>query len=122
MPQTGNGDLAQVEYQGALTLPGEDGPRNASILLDRDQAEVSIRFDPPIPGASEWKGRSVTAVQRPKYLEVVFNTTDLPRETLVLTWKFNASRHDNTLAGVIVVRPNDLRISGEKGFTMVRPA
>ena len=122
MPQTPRGDVARVEYRGALTLPGEDSPRNVAFLLDKKQAEVSIRFDSPVAGASEWEGRSVTVVQRPKYLEVVFSTTDLPKETLVLTWKFNASNQDNTLAGVIVVRPNTLRVSGEKGFTMVRPA
>ena len=54
----------------------------------------------------------------PKYNEIVFRTTDLPVKTVDLVWKFNASKIDNSLAGVIVPQPNKLRVSGEKGFVL----
>ena len=59
-------------------------------------------------------------MDRPKYQEIQFATTDLPVETVKLTWKMNQSKLDNTLAGVVVARPNTVRVRGEKGFILTR--
>jgi hypothetical protein len=32
----------------------------------------------------------------------------------------NADKNDDTAAGVLTVRPNDKRITGEKGFTLTK--
>ena len=110
------------EYQGWLTLPGDPNEHYVSLFLDEGGAGVTIRFDGEVAGATKWDGSSVRVVRRPKYLEVQFRTHDLPQETVELAWKFNAGYQDDTLAGVIVARPNELRVSGEKGFTLVRPS
>ena len=112
----------QVEYHGSLTIPGETEPHPVSLYLDKQRQAVKIHFDQEVAGASDWEGSSVRVVQRLKYTEVLFTTTGLPKETVELAWKFNASLEDDTLAGVVVARPNDLRISGEKGFTLAKPA
>jgi hypothetical protein len=44
----------------------------------------------------------------------------LPVETVEIVWKINAAKFDDTAAGVVAVRPNDMRISGEKGFILNR--
>ena len=102
-------------------MPGEGEPHSVSLFLDRDRGAVTLRFDEAVAGAKEWEGYSVRVARRLKYYEVSFRTLGLPKETVELVWKFNASMDDGTLAGVILVRPNDLRVSGEKGFTLAKP-
>ena len=106
------------KYEGSLTLPGEQEPRNVSVDLDVDGSAVKINFDEPVEGSTGWDGSSVAVAKRIKYNEVIFMTTGLPKETVRLTWKFNASLMDESLAGVVIARPNDLRITGEKGFVL----
>lgn len=108
------------EYRGTLTIPGEDGPRKVSLIVDKDASSVSLRFDAPVGGAEEWSASSVKITQRMKYQEVWFRTHGLPKDGVELVWKCNASLSDDTLAGVVVARPNEQRISGEKGFTLAR--
>ena len=93
-----------------------EGP--AADPLDREA--VSVRFSEPVAGSAQWDGGSLRVVDRPKYTEIVFVTLGLPQETVEMIWKLNASIVDGTVAGVVVVRPNDLRVSGEKGFTLLR--
>jgi hypothetical protein len=50
----------------------------------------------------------------------VFVTTGFPKDTIEIIWKLNANVDDETVAAVAVIRPNELRVSGEKGFTLVR--
>ena len=109
------------KYQGWVTLPGDPEQHHVTLFLDEGGGGVRIQFDGEVAGATEWDGSSVRVVRRPKYLEVQFRTHDLPKETVELAWKFNAGYKDDTLAGVIVARPNELKVSGEKGFTLVRP-
>ena len=110
--------MCSQKYVGSLTLPGEQDPRNVSVDLDVDGGAVKISFDKPIEGSTIWDGSSVAVAKRMKYDEVIFMTTGLPKETVALTWKFNASLLDESLAGVIIARPNDLRITGERGFVL----
>ena len=112
---------ATEEYKGWLTLPGDTEQRQVSLFLDESGAGVSIQFDDEVAGATQWDASSVRMVRRHKYLEVQFRTHDLPQETIELAWKFNTGYQDDTLAGVVVARPNELRVSGEKGFTLIRP-
>ena len=105
-------------YSGVLTLPGEQEDRSVSLFVNSDSKTVSIQFESPIEGATEWQAQDVAFAQRLKYQEFVFFTRDLPKQTVDLTWKFNASLIDDTLAGVIIARPNDLRVTGEKGFVL----
>ena len=37
-----------------------------------------------------------------------------------MTWKLNAAYVDGSLVGVIVPKKNTQKVSGEKGFTLVR--
>ena len=117
-----NEESPPEQYRGTLTLPSEQEPRQFSVVLDKETQAVTIKFDTPVGGTREWKGSSVRMARRLKYHEVIFITTGLPKETVELTWKINADLYDGTGAGVIVVRPNALRISGEKGFTLVKQA
>ena len=113
-------DGQQAEFRGSLMIPSEAEPRNVSLHLDKERKTVAIRFDGEIGGASEWHGSSVRVADRLKYTEVVFTTVGLPKETVQMTWKFNAGYADRTLAGVIIPKKNDQRVTGEKGFTLIR--
>ena len=113
-------NTGQDELRGWLTIPTETEPRQATVLVDRKSNAVSIRFDEPVGDSAQWDGTSLTVVERPKYTEIVFITTGFPKDTVELIWKLNVSVDDETVAGVVVVRPNELRISGEKGFTLHR--
>ena len=113
--------LGALEYKGALTLPGELEPRAVSLLLDNERQVVTVRFDAPVAGANDWEGTSVSVAGRPKYHEVAFRTIGLPKGAVELVWKVNASLADNTLAGVVAARPNEERVTGEKGFSLTRP-
>ena len=117
-PDTGS---ATEEYKGWLTLPGDTEQRHVSLFLDEGSAGVTIQFDDEVAGATQWDGSSVQVLRRHKYLEVQFRTHNIPQETIELAWKFNTGYQDDTLAGVVVARPNELRVSGEKGFSLVRP-
>ena len=109
-------------YSGSLTLPGELEPREADLLLDAAGPAARVRFRDPVAGAAEWPGSSVRVAGRLKYREVQFTTDGLPVEAVELVWKFNASLHDDTLAGVVIARPNAVKVTGEKGFVLVRAA
>ena len=110
------------EYRGEITLPGENQATQASLFIDMEGKGLKLRFSDAVAGAHEWEPISIQAHRRLKYNEVVFRTAGLPRETVELVWKVNADKHDGTLAGVVIARPNELRVSGEKGFTLARPA
>ncbi len=108
----------QSEYSGAMTVPGEQETRPVSIVYDRDGSRAAVRFEEPVAGAAEWQASQLSVVQRLKYEEVIFITTGLPREGVDLVWKINADYEDGTAAAVVVARPNEHRVSGEKGFVL----
>ena len=113
-------DTQWETYRGMLTLPGDKEPREVGLLLDAPGLSVRVQFREPVGGAVEWPGSSVRVADRLKYREVQFTTEGLPVETVELVWKFNASLQDDTLAGVVTARPNDVKVSGEKGFVLVK--
>ena len=108
------------EYKGVMVLPGEQDERGVTLSLNTDAPSVGIRFDEPIEGETEWQAQNLTVANRLKYNEVVFSTTGLPKEAIGVTWKFNSSLIDDSLAGVVIAQPNDQRITGEKGFVLTK--
>lgn len=107
-----------VEYIGSLVLPGEQESRKVSISLNIPNETVQVRFAEPVDGESDWSGSDVKLARRLKYNEAVFSTTGLPMDPVKMTWKFNASIVDGSLAGVIIPRPNTMRVTGERGFIL----
>ena len=107
-------------YRGELAIPSEDERHGVSVELNSGDGAVTLKFDEPVAGSSEWAGQNVIFMDRPKYQEIQFATFDLPKETVELTWKMNKSKLDNTIAGVVVARPNSVRVRGEKGYILTR--
>ena len=107
-------------YRGELAIPSEDVRHGVSVELDVGDGAVTLKFDEPVAGSSEWVGQNVLFMDRPKYQEIQFVTLDLPKETVELIWKMNKSKLDNTIAGVVVARPNAVRVRGEKGYILTR--
>ena len=108
------------EYKGVMVLPGEQDERGVTLSLDTESPSVDIEFDEPIEGKTAWQAENLTLANRLKYDEAVFTTTGLPKEAIGVTWKFNSSLLDDSLAGVVIAMPNDQRITGEKGFVLTR--
>ena len=111
---------APEQFRGSLAIPSETDRRDVTVVIDRSDGSVTLNFDEPVAGSAEWRGENVLLLDRPRYQEIQFATTDLPVETVVLTWKMNQSKLDNTIAGVVVARPNTVRVRGEKGFILTR--
>ncbi len=107
-------------FRGALAIPSETERREVIVSLDKAEGSVTIEFEEPVAGSAEWRGQNVIVMDRPKYQEIQFITVDLPKETVRLTWKMNESKLDDTIAGVVVARPNAVRVRGEKGFILKR--
>ena len=108
------------EYKGVMVLPGEQDERGVTLSLDTATPSVGISFDEPVEGETEWQAQNLTVANRLKYDEVVFTTIGLPQEAIGVTWKFNSSLIDDSLAGVVIAQPNDRRITGEKGFVLTK--
>jgi len=112
-----------IELTGKVNLPGDKGqnPHSASLYIDKAGSDVRVRFDEPLGGSEEWDVSSLVITRRLKYNEIVFQTVGLPVESLELIWKMNIALNDRMAAGVVLARPNDLKIKGEHGFTLVAP-
>ena len=97
-----------------------DPRAHTAVELDSGDGTVTLKFDEPVAGSSEWVGQNAIFMDRPKYQEIQFTTFHLPKETVELIWKMNKSKLDNTIAGVVVARPNSVRVRGEKGYILTR--
>ncbi len=113
-------DTKNESFRGQLVLPGEQEPRNVRINVEPDNASLTLNFDAPVEGDTDWAGSNVRIARRLKYSEVVFTTVGLPKETVELTWKINASLIDDSVAGVIIPKPNNQKVTGERGFVLRR--
>lgn len=107
-----------LEYRGSVVLPGEQDAREVSLSLNTAEGTVQVRFAQPIEGERDWSGFNPKFARRLKYHEAVFSTVGLPMDPVQLTWKVNASVMDDSLAGVIIPRPNDKKVTGERGFIL----
>ena len=103
-----------------MTIPGDKEPQPVRVLLDGEDQEASVHFDGMADGLREWRGAEVRIVERLKFFEATFVTSGLPAEGVKLAWRVNVGKQDDTAAGVLTVRPNDKKITGEKGFTLTR--
>ena len=112
--------MPELKYSGTLVLPGADDEHSVSLTMNIDDDTASISFGEPVGSSADWVGTSVQLTNRLKYTEAYFVTEDLPVETVQLVWKVNASHEDGTLAGVIIPKPNAHRVSGEKGFILIK--
>ena len=107
-------------YTGSVRVPGAEGAVDISLGVDLDEPAVSVDFSEALGGYSRWEGGSITVRRLTKYDEVHFLTDGLLATGVVMQWKTNLSKVDGSVAGVIIVRPNVRRISGESGFTLSR--
>lgn len=116
----GNQSLDKVKYHGHLRIPGT--PEEAEIIftVGFDSKSVKLDFPHPVATNSKWQIGSVTVRRLLKYDEVHFVTTGLPIEGVDLQWKTNCAKSDNTLAGVIIAKPNKHKVVGEIGFSLVQ--
>ncbi len=118
--QLANMDI--TEFKGTVTVPGDTDTHAVSIFVDIENETARVEFELPLGGAKDWTGTNVVLQHRLKYKDLVFKTMDLPVEGLELVWKMNFALDDRIAAAVVLVRPNDLKIKGEFGFTLVGPA
>ena len=109
-----------LQFRGVLSIPSETDRHDVTLLLADESESATLHFDEPVAGSDEWRGQNVQVMDRPKYQEIQFTTFDLPKDTVRLTWKLNRSKLDNTIAGVVVARPNTVRVRGEKGFILTQ--
>ena len=116
MPTSSNTE----RFRGTLSIPSQTDRLGVVAILNTADETVTLKFDEPVAGSDEWRGQNVIVMDRPKYQEIQFATFDLPKESVWLTWKMNQSKLDNTIAGVVVARPNAVRVRGEKGFILTR--
>ena len=107
-------------YAGSVRVPGTEGAVGVSLGVDLDAPAVSVDFAEPVAGSRRWNGASITVRRLQKYDEVHFLTHGLPAEGVALQWKANVSNVDGTVAGVVIARPNDSRVTGEMGFNLSR--
>ena len=107
-------------YHGSITLPGDQEPLLIAISLDGARQAVKVGFEQEVAGSTEWHAIDVRIVERLKFFEATFVTSGIPAEGVDLAWRVNADKNDDTAAGVLTVRPNDKRITGEKGFTLTK--
>jgi hypothetical protein len=116
---SGNADKIGT-YTGSVKVPGTEGPVDISLGVDLDAPAVSVDFSEALGGSSRWNGGNISVRRLVKYDEVHFVTDGLPVDGVVMQWKTNLSKVDGSVAGVIIVRPNESRVSGESGFTLSR--
>jgi hypothetical protein len=122
MDQARLANMDITEFKGTVTVPGDTGVHAVSIFVDIKNDAARVVFESPLGGAKDWAGTDVVLQHRMKYKDLVFKTINLPVEGLELVWKMNFALDDRIAAAIVLVRPNDLKIKGEFGFTLVGPA
>ena len=67
------------EYRGSLVIPSETDRHGVTVLINKADSAVTLRFDEPVGGSRDWDGADVTIVERLKYHDIQFATNDLPK-------------------------------------------
>lgn len=106
-------------YTGTLRIPGTSEETAVNLTVGLDDKSVELSFADPGLNDINFQIGSITVRNLLKYDELHFVTTDLPIKEVELQWKTNIARADNTVAGVIIARPNKLKVVGEIGFSLV---
>ena len=105
-------------YYGKVTLPSEKENIGFSLNINRNNKSIQLTFNQPIQGSSVWDCNDIKIIRRTKFDEIVFFTHGIPKPSVPLIWKINASLTDRTAAGVVIARENDKAVKGEKGFIL----
>lgn len=110
----------QSVYSGSLRVPGTSEETAVNLIVGLDDKSVELRFSDPGFSDINFQIGSITVRNLLKYDELHFVTTDLPIKEVDLQWKTNIARADNSVAGVIIARPNKHKVVGEIGFSLVQ--
>ena len=111
--------MNNARFVGSITLPGDQEPQPVAVFFQTAERAISVQF-PEQDESTEWQGESVVMIERLKFDEVTFSTQGIPVSGVELAWRIHADKHDGTAAGVITVKPNDKKISGDKGFILFK--
>ena len=111
---------AEVEYTGTLRIPGTKEEGAVTLIVRLDNKSVRLNLSGPEFKDMNFQIGSVTVRNLLKYDELHFITSDLPIKDVYLQWKTNIARADNSVAGVIIARPNKHKVVGEVGFSLVQ--
>lgn len=111
--------MNNARYVGSITLPGDQESQSLTVSFHTAEEEVRIQF-PEQESCTEWQGENVLIIERLKFYEVTFSTQGIPVSGVELAWRIHSDKNDGTAAGVITVKPNDKRISGDKGFILIK--
>ena len=110
----------QSIYSGTLRIPGTSEETGVNLIVGLDDKSVGLRFSDPGFSDINFQIGSISVRNLLKYDELHFVTTDLPIKEVDLQWKTNIARADNSVAGVIIARPNKHKVVGEIGFSLVQ--
>ena len=111
--------MDNARYVGSMTLPGDQEPQSVEVFFQTTENAISVQF-PEQKESTEWQGENVVMTERLKFDEITFATQGIPVSGVELAWRIHASKDDDTAAGVITVKPNDKKISGDKGFILFK--
>ena len=110
----------RAEYTGTLRIPGTKEDGAVTLIVGLENKSVRLNFSGPEIKDMNFQIGSVTVRNLLKYDELHFITSGLPIKDVDLQWKTNIARADNSVAGVIIARPNKHKVVGEVGFSLVQ--
>jgi len=105
---------------GTVKIPGTAEETTIHLAVSLDDKSVELNFTDLELRNINFQISRVTVRNLLKYDELHFVTTDLPIKEVEMQWKANIARADNSVAGVIIVKPNKLKVTGEVGFSLVQ--
>tara|TARA_Y100001936_G_scaffold253692_1_gene320121 strand:- start:2993 stop:3367 length:375 start_codon:yes stop_codon:yes gene_type:complete len=111
---------AKSVFTGNLRIPGTIEETGVDLTVSLSSKSVDLAFSSPEIERLSFQIGSITVRNLLKYDELHFVTSGLPIEDVDLQWKTNIARADNTVAGVIIARPNKHKVVGEIGFSLVQ--
>ena len=111
---------AEAEYTGTLRIPGTKEDGAVTLIVGLENKSVRLNLSGPEFKDMDFQIGFVTVRNLLKYDELHFITSDLPIKDVDLQWKTNIARADNSVAGVIIARPNKHKVVGEVGFSLVQ--
>ena len=112
-------NMDNTKYVGSMTLPGDREPQSVEVFFQTTEKAISVQF-PEQEDSTEWQGGNVVMIERLKFDEITFASEGIPVPGVELSWRIHADKDDGTAAGVITVKPNDKKISGDKGFILYK--